>query len=147
MLIKKVADELAENAKKYKCWFCEKETREYRSADLWLCDTECDEAFAENLLREADGYSIHAEFTFDYESSGDSGDGRDDYYKEEEDIAIAAEKCIIKDNKFYGVVCEAFEVESFVTVDLPETKIEHPRNYGGRNYHFYRTKRFKLNKQ
>ena len=42
---------------------------------------------------------------------------------------------------------EVFEHEAFVLLNLPETILSHPGNYGGKNYHFYRTKVFELKKK
>lgn len=93
------------------------------------------------------GYYLHTVFTYDYESSSDSGDGRDDYYTEEADVQIALSSCIVKDGEFFGVMCEEFEVQGFLLKDYPEAVIGHPQNYGGNHYHFYRSKRFKLLKK
>ena len=155
MLIKTVVDIPEENTKIYKC-SCKavdtENTQEefqdnFQNIELNLCETEYDDTFIENLSREISEYHIHTVFDYDYESSSDAGDGRDECYSEEEDIQINLNDCIIKNNKFYGVMCESFECKAFVLIDFPETVIGHPGNYGGRNYHFYRYKRFKLVKK
>lgn len=79
-----------------------------------------------------------------YESSSDAGDGRDDYYTEEETLQIDPAVCIIKDGQLFGVMCESFGVQAFLLLDRPEAIISHPQNYGGKNYYFYRQKQFKL---
>ena len=123
------------------------ETKDFENATLTLVDVEYDDAFTEQLSCEISAYSMHTVYIHDYESSGDSGDGRDDYYTEEEDLQIELSKCIIKDRQFYGVVCECFERQASVSLDRPETTIYHPKNYGGNHYHYYRKKRFTLIKK
>ena len=144
MFIKTVVDKMSEGVTVYESYCRADESQEYEKIELNVTEMEYDEAFVEQLLCEIAKYSIHTIFTFDYESSSDAGDGRDDYYTEEEDVQINLSDCIIKDNQFYGVVCESFERQGFVLVEYPETIINHPGNYGGRNYHFYRDKRFIL---
>lgn len=109
-----------------------------------LAEIEYDDAFVETLTRNIAEYHIHTVFTYDYESSSDAGDGRDDYYKEENDEQVDLTACIIQDGQFICVMCESFDVQRFVLIDRPETVIHHPKNYGGRNYHFYRKKNFML---
>lgn len=122
-------------------------TDDFENIELKLAETEYDDAFVENLSHEISGYHIHTVFTYDYESSSDAGDGRDDYYTEEEDLKIDTNNCIIKDNAFFGVMCESFGEQCFVSLDCPEAVIYHPKNYGGRNYHFHRSKKFILTKK
>lgn len=147
MLIKTVVDETFEGAKEYKSWCRADGVEDFQKVELNIAEIEYDDAFAENLSRKISEYYIHTIFSYDYESSSDAGDGRDDCYTEEDDQQINLNECIIKDNQFFGVVCECFECQSFVSVDFPETVIYHPGNYGGTNYHFYRDKRFKLIKK
>ena len=122
-------------------------TENFENIQSKLAEVEYDDAFVENLSHQVSKYFIHTIFTYDYESSSDAGDGRDDYYTEEEDLKIDINDCVIKDNEFFGVVCESFGVQCFVSLDCPEAVIYHPENYGGRNYHFYRSKKFILTKK
>ena len=147
MLIKTVVDETFENAKLYKSHCRADGAENFQNIELRLAETEYDDAFVEMLSRKTAEYYIHTVFTFDYESSSDAGNGRDDYYTEEEDLKIDINDCVIKDNEFFGVVCESFGVQCFVSLDCPEAVIYHPENYGGRNYHFYRSKKFILTKK
>ena len=144
MLIKTVVDETFENAKLYKSHCRADGAEDFQNIELRLAETEYDDAFVETLSRKTAEYYIHTVFTFDYESSSDAGDGRDDYYTEESDEPIALTACIINDGQLFGVMCESFDVKSFLLLDHPETVIHHPGNYGGKNYHFYRSKRFEL---
>lgn len=144
MLIKTVVDDAFEGAKTYKSYCLANDAGEFQNVELCLAKIEYDEKFVENLSNIISGYYIHTKFTFDYESSGDAGDGRDEYYTEEKDLQIALGECIIKDGQFFGVVCESFECESFVLVDHTKAIVNHPGNYGGRNYHFYRDMQFVL---
>ena len=144
MLIKTIVDETFENAKLYKSHCRADEAEDFQDFELKLAEVEYDDALIERLSCEIAKYSIHTVFTFDYESSSDAGDGRDDYYTEEKDEQIALAACIIKDGQLFGVMCESFDEQRFLLLDYPETVIYHPGNYGGRNYHFYRDKRFKL---
>ena len=50
-----------------------------------------------------------APIDYDYESSTDAGDGRDDYSKEETNLEIDPNTCIVKDGTFFGLVCNAFD--------------------------------------
>ena len=144
MFIKTVVNEPLEGAKAYKCYCRAKGSDEFQDIELSVVEKEYDDAFAEKLSCEVSKYYVHTIYDYDYESSGDAGDGRDDCYTEEGDLQIDPENCIIKDGEFFGVECESFERKAFVSVDLPEAIISHPGNYGGRNYHFYRSKRFIL---
>ena len=147
MLIKTVVEKTFEGTKTHKS-YCKANGAEFSNEiELTIAEVEYDRAFVENLSGEISEYYIHTVFTFDYESSSDAGDGRDDYYTEEEDLQIDPSICIVKDNRFYGVICESFDKQAFILVDYPETIIGHPQNYGGKNYHFYRTKQFKLIKK
>lgn len=142
MLIKTVVDSI--DAKTYKS-YCKANGQEKSvEIELNITEVEYDDAFAKDLSCEISGYLMHTKYTHDYESSSDSGDGRDDYYTEEEDVEISLTECIIKNNKLYGVMCECFGMQRFLLLDYPETVIYHPQNYEGRNYHYYRQKQFKL---
>jgi len=147
MLLQTIVDDTFDGAKGYTGYCRAAATEDFQRIDLKLTETEYDDAFAETLSRNIADYCIHTVFTYDYESSSDAGDGRDDYYKEEEELQIDINNCIIKDNQFFGVMCECFDKQCFVLLDHPETVLYHPGNYGGRNYHFYRSKRFKLVKK
>ena len=144
MLIKTVVDETFEGAKLYKSYCRAEGSEDFQEIELNLAEIEYDDAFVETLIRNIAEYYIHTVFTYDYESSSDAGDGRDDYYKEENDEQVDISACIIRDGQFIGVMCGCFDVQRFVLIDCPETVIHHPQNYGGRNYHFYRKKNFML---
>lgn len=144
MLIKTVVDEAFEGAQLYKSYCRAVGAEESQQIELYLAEIEYDDAFVETLSRKTAEYYIHTVFTFDYESSSDAGDGRDDCYTEEADEPLDLAACIIKDGQLFGVMCESFDTKSFLLLDHPETVIHHPGNYGGRNYHFYRSKQFKL---
>lgn len=146
MLIKTVVDETFEGAKLYKSYCRAEGSEDFQEIELNLAEIEYDDAFVKALSDKISEYYIHTKFTYDYESSSDAGDGRDDYYTEENDEQINLNECIIKNNQFFGVVCESFEREAFILLECPEAIISHPQNYGGRNYHFYRDKSFKLTK-
>ena len=122
-------------------------TDNFENIQSKVAEVEYDNAFVESLSEQVAKYFIHTVFTYDYESSSDAGDGRDDYYTEEEDLKIDISDCIIKDNEFFGVICESFDVQRVVSLDCPEAVIYHPKNYGGTNYHFYRSKKFVLTKK
>lgn len=144
MLIKTVVNETLENAKLHKSYCRAQGAEDFQQIELYLAETEYDASFAEALSRSLAQYSIHTVFTFDYESSSDAGDGRDECYTEEADEPLDLAACILKDGQLFGVMCESFDVQQFLLLDHPETVIYHPGNYGGRNYHFYRSKRFEL---
>lgn len=144
VLIKTVVDEASENAKLYKSHCRTQGAEEFQSIELLLAEAEYDDTFAESISRKIAEYAIHTVFTFDYESSSDAGDGRDDCYTEEANEPLDLAACIIKDGQLFGVMCESFGEQRFLLLDHPETVIHHPGNYGGRNYHFYRSKRFSL---
>lgn len=147
MLIKTVVDETHENAKRYKSHCRANGAEDFQNIELTLAEKEYDDAFVETLSHKITEHYIHTVFTFDYESSSDAGDGRDDYYTEEADEQLDLAACIIKDGRLFGVMCESFDEKRFLLLDHPETVIHHPGNYGGRNYHFYRNKRFMLVKK
>ncbi len=146
MLIKTAVDGTLEGAKLYKSYCRADGSENFQNIELNLAEMEYDDALVETISRNIAEYHIHTVFTYDYESSSDAGDGRDDYYTEESDEQIDLAACIIKDGQFIGVMCEYSDVQCFVLKDYPETVINHPKNYGGNHYHFYRNKRFKLQK-
>ena len=147
MLIKTIVDSTYEGAKRYKSHCRQAGSEAFEDIELHIAEIEYADGFSDEISREIAQYYVHTVFTFDYESSSDAGDGRDDYYQEEEDLQISVNTCIIKDDHFFGVMCESFDTQCFLLLDHPETVIHHPGNYGGRNYHFYRNKRFKLIKK
>lgn len=144
MLLKTVVKEAFEGAKIYKSYNRPKDSEKFENVELQLAEMEYGDAFLEALSREVAAYGLHTVFTYDYESSSDAGDGRDDSYKEEKDEGVDVTACIIQDGRFAGVLCESFGVQGFVLTDYPEAIINHPGNYGGKNYHFYRDMRFSL---
>ena len=144
MLLKTVVDETFEDAKAYTNSCRAKNSEEFSEVTLNLAEVDYDDAFVEALSHKVAEYHLHTTFTYDYESSSDAGNGRDDSGKEEKDEPIRLDACIIKDNQLFGVLCEAFEVKRFLLVDYPETIICHPGNYSGRGYHSYREMQFNL---
>lgn len=147
MQIKTVVDEAFAGAKLYKSHCRAAESGEFLNLELPLAEIEYDDAFVQELSHSMAQYYIHTVFTFDYESSSDAGDGRDEYYTEEADEQLDLASCIVKDGQLFGVMCECFDLQSFLLMDHPETVIHHPRNYAGRNYHSYREMRFVLMKK
>ena len=144
MLIKTVVENDFEGAKTYKSLCRADGSEEFSEVCVNLSEAEYSDDFIEALSRTVSEYTLHTLFVYDYESSSDAGDGRDDYYKEESDEQIELSACIVKDGELFGVMCESFGVENFLLLDSPKTVIYHPDNYGGRNYHFYRKKYFTL---
>lgn len=147
MLIKTVVDENFEGAIKFSHREFNKETQTSADIELWLAEIECDNAFAENVAKEASEWYVHTTFVYDYESSTDAGDGRDDYSVEEKDVEIVPDDVIVKDGAFTGCMCHAFDKDDFILISNPKTCICHPDNYGGRGYHFYRHMHFDLLKK
>ena len=143
MLIKTVVDENFDNAvglKKY--------SLSESNAELSVAEIDCDDAFVKSLAEEVSDRYVHITNIYDYESSTDAGDGRDDYSKEESDAEITLDNCIVKDGKLFGIVCKAFEKEAVILISDPKKIcIGHPGNYGGRGYHFYRYMYFELCKK
>ena len=147
MLLYTIVDSAFEGAKRYESYCKTKEAESSEKIELYLAEMEYDAAYTEKLSAALANYCMHTVYTHDYESSSDAGDGRDDCYTEEADEPLALAACIIKDGQLFGVMCESFDVKGFLLLDHPETVIYHPGNYGGRNYHFYRSKRFALIKK
>ena len=147
MHVQTIVDQHYDGAKTYTSYCRREGAEEYQDVTLFLAPVTYDDAFAQALADSIEAYGIHTTFTSDYESSSDAGDGRDDYYVEEQDESIPLAACIVKDGAFIGVFCEAFDLQQFVLLDYPETVIFHPQNYGGRNYHYYRKKHFRLMKK
>ncbi|MBR5478768.1 MAG: hypothetical protein IKU84_01160 [Clostridia bacterium] len=144
MLIKTVVDEKFEGAVKFSHQEFNEETGTSVDVELWLAEIEYDNAFAENIAKEASKWHVHTKFIYDYESSTDAGDGRDDYSVEENDVEISPDDCIVKDGAFAGCMCHAFDKDDFILISNPKTCIWHPGNYSGRGYHFYRNMFFEL---
>jgi len=147
MLIKTIVDENSEGAVKLERREFDKEKNDMVSVSLWIAPVEYDDAFAGKLAKEASGWYVHTTYVHDYESSTDAGDGRDDYSKEEKDVEISLDECIVKDGAFFGVVCKAFDQENFILITKPKICMSHPGNYSGRGYHFYRNMFFELLKK
>ena len=144
MLIKTIVDKDLEGAVKIERHEFDEEKDETVSVELWIAEIDYDDAFVKALTEETSKWYTHTTSIFDYESSTDAGDGRDDYSKEENDIEISLDDCIVKDGEFAGVVCKAFDIEDFILTTKPKTRISHPGNYSGRGYHFYRNMFFEL---
>lgn len=119
------------------CWVPEQ--KDYKAIDLYLVERDYDEAFVQEIARQAAEYVLHTTYVYDYESSTDAGDGREEYDREEKDVEIDLDRCFVRGDRLYGVLCERFGRTGFVLTDCPKTVISHPGNYGGRGYHFYRT--------
>lgn len=115
--------------------------------ELQLTSVEYNDAFVEALTEEVSKWYIHTTYVFDYESSTDAGDGRDDYSEEEKDVEISLDDVIVKDGAFAGVVCKAFEREEYLLITDPKIHIGHPGNYSGKGYHCYRVMSFELLKK
>ena len=115
--------------------------------ELQLTSVEYNDAFVETLTEEVSKWYVHTTYVFDYESSTDAGDGRDDYSEEEKDVEISLDDVIVKDGAFAGVVCKAFEREEYLLITDPKIYIGHPGNYSGKGYHFYRVMSFELLKK
>ncbi|MBE7056762.1 MAG: hypothetical protein E7388_04895 [Ruminococcaceae bacterium] len=144
MLIKTIVDKNHEGAVNLGCYETETEEGVSVSVELWIAEIDYDNTFVKNIAEEASKWCVHTTYIYDYESSTDAGNGRDDYFKEENDMEINIADCIVKDGEFSGVVCKAFERESFVLVTYPKKCIGHSGNYSGKGYHFYRTMDFEL---
>ena len=115
------------------------------NAELLVAEIDFDDTFVKSLAKEMSGWYVHTTNIYDYESSTDAGDGRDDYSKEESDAEITLDDCIVKDGKLFAIVCKAFERENIILISDPkEICISHPGNYSGRGYHFYRYMYFEL---
>ncbi len=144
MLIKTIVDKDFEGAVKLERREFDKEKNEMISVELWIAEIDYDDACVKALTEEISKWYIHTTSIFDYESSTDAGDGRDDYSKEEKDVEISLDDCIVKDGAFSGVVCKAFDIKDFILTTKPKACISHPGNYSGRGYHFYRNVFFEL---
>jgi len=147
MKIKTVVDRSHDASKSLSSYSRANDSDDFESFDIRIAEVEYDKAFTDALSAKISEYCVHTTFVYDYESSSDAGDGRDDYYTEKADEQPEICNCIVKDMELYGVICESFGVQSFISLDRPEVMICHPGNYGGRNYHFYRNKTFKLLKK
>jgi len=144
MLIKTIVDPNFESAVRLVRSEFDNEKNEMVSTELWIAEMEYDGTFVENITREISKWRVHTTYVFDYESSTDAGDGRDDYSEEETDVAISLEACILKDGAFDGVVCKAYDRESYIRINCPKICISQQGNYSGRGYHCYRYTFFEL---
>lgn len=147
MLIKTVVDKNFDGAVVFER--CTKDTEKgtYTDSELYVAPIEYGDSFVKALTEEVAKWYVHTTYIMDYESSTDSGDGRDDYFKEEKDVEIGLDECIVKNGAFCGVICKAFDKEDYVLITEPKTGIGHPRNYSGRGYHSYRDMYFELLKK
>ena len=147
MLIKTIVDDNFEGASKFER--CTRDTKKDTlvTSELYIAPIEYDETFVASLTKEISKWYIHTTYIFDYESSTDAGDGRDDYSKEEKDVEISLDDCIVQDGEFSGVICKAFDQEDYILITCPKICIGHPRNYSGRGYHSYRHMYFELLKK
>lgn len=144
MLIKTIVDNSLEGAVRFERCTRDTEKDVLITSELWIAPVDYDDDFIKTLTEEAAEWYVHTTSIYDYESSTDQGDGRDDYSKEENDKEITLDECIVKDGKFAGVICKAFDREDYILITDPKVWISHPRNYSGRGYHFYRNMFFEL---
>ena len=147
MLIKTIVDKSFEGAVVFERCTRDTEKDVLVTSELYIAPIDYDDAFAKKIGEEASGWYVHTTYVHDYESSTDAGDGRDDYSKEEKDVEISLDECIVKDGAFFGVVCKAFDQEDFILITKPKICMSHPGNYSGRGYHFYRNMFFELLKK
>lgn len=147
MLIKTIVDNNHEGAVVFERW--EKDTQKNKLVvkKIYIAPIDYDDAFVESLTKEASTWYVHTTYISDYESSTDAGDGREDYTKEEKDLEISLDECVVMDGNFSGVICKAFGQEDYVLTTNPKVCIDHPGNYGGRGYHYYRSMYFDLLKK
>ena len=144
MLIKTIVDNNFEGAVIFERCTKDPETGTFVDSELHVAPIDYDADFVESLSEEISKWYIHTTYIMDYESSTDSGDGLYDYFKEEKDVEIPLDECIVKDGEFSGVICKAFGREDYILTTNPKTCIGHPNNYGGRGYHSYRDMYFEL---
>ncbi len=144
MLIKTIVDNNFEGAVKFERCTRDTEKNVLVTTKLYIAPIDYDDAFVESLAKEISTWYVHTTYIQDYESNTDAGDGRDDYTKEEKDVEISLDECIVKDGKFLGVICKAFDQEDYILTTNPKICIGHPRNYSGRGYHSYRDMYFEL---
>ena len=147
MLIKTIVDNSFEGAIKFERCTKDTETGALVDTELYIAPIDYDDAFAKKLAEEISKWYVHTTYIFDYESSADAGDGRDDYTKEENDVEIKLDECIVKDGVFAGVICRAFEKEDYMLITDPKNCIGHPGNYSGRGYHSFRHMYFELRRK
>ncbi len=115
---------------------------EYRVTEVEYNDAAC-EMFAQI----ASEYYIHVTYVSDCESNTDAGNGYDDYSKEETDVDINLNDCIISNNTVVGFLCSAFDRQDVLLIEKGSVTISDPHNYSGRGYHRYRYKKFELLKR
>ncbi len=144
MLIKTIVNKDFEGAVKFERCTRDTESGALATTELYIAPIDYDDAFVKALTEEISKWHVHTTYILDYESSTDAGDGRDDYSKEEKDVEISLDECIVKDGKFAGVICKAFDTEDYILITNPKICIGHPRNYSGRGYHSFRTMDFEL---
>lgn len=144
MLIKTIVDNSFEGATMFER--CTRDTTKdvLVTSKLYIAPIDYDDAFVKNLTEEVSKWYVHTTYINDYESSTDAGDGRDDYSKEEKDVEIGLDDCIVKDGVFSGVICKAFDNEDYILITSPKICIGHPGNYSGKGYHYYRDMYFEL---
>ncbi|MBE6916137.1 MAG: hypothetical protein E7471_05855 [Ruminococcaceae bacterium] len=144
MLIQTIVDKSMEGAVRFERCTRDTEKDVLVTSELYIAPIDYDDAFVKTLTEEASKWYVHTTYIMDYESSTDAGDGRDDYSKEENDVEISLDDCIVKDGAFSGVICKAFDREDYILITDPKNCIGHPRNYSGRGYHSYRHMYFEL---
>ena len=144
MLIQTIVDKSMEGAVRFERCTRDTEKDVLVTTELYIAPIDYDDAFVKNLAAEISKWYVHTTYIMDYESSTDAGDGRDDYSKEENDVEISLDSCIVKDGAFSGVICKAFDRENYILITDPKNCIGHPRNYSGRGYHSYRHMYFEL---
>ncbi len=147
MLIKTIVDNNFEGAVKFERCTKDAEKGVLVNTELYIAPIDYDDTFVKKLTEEISKWYVHSTYILDYESSTDAGDGRDDYSKEENDVEINLDECIVKDGVFAGVICKAFDQEDYILTTSPKICIGHPRNYSGRGYHSYRDMYFELRRK
>lgn len=147
MLIKTVVDNSFEGAVVFKRCTRDTEKDVLIDSELWIAPIDYDDAFVKKLNEEVSEWYVHTTYIMDYESSSDAGNGYDDYSKEEKDVEISLDECIVKDGAFVGVICKAFNKENYILITDPKTSICHPHNCSGRGYHSYRDMYFELKRK
>ncbi|MBE6680342.1 MAG: hypothetical protein E7598_07470 [Ruminococcaceae bacterium] len=144
MLLKTIADKNASGAVLLSSG-CEVNSEGLRmDYEYWVTEEEYNDNVLDGFAKTASKYYMHVTSVFDYESSSDAGDGRDDYSKEETDVDIDIKDCIISNNTVVGFLCSAFDTHEVLLIETGKVTVSDPHNYSGRNYHCYRYKTFKL---
>lgn len=147
MRLKTIAQKDAPGAVRLNQYYTSGENGELISYEVWVVETDYTDAQVESFRQAMSGYYLHTVNVFDYESSTDAGDGRDEYSREEDDVDIRLEDCVIADGRLTGFLCSAFEREDVLFLEKGKVTIHHRGNYSGRGYHCYRYCEFELRRR